>query len=161
MKRDANGQFQWIRLVKGSARISKARVEEDGNITIVGASWSSLLELTSIGDEVVQHKEGQGIFMCQYNSEGKILRSKTYYKKRRETAHDFAIDKNGSVYIGGSINLTNYQRRKFFNNYILLKFDKNWELEWEMKNGADTLGESSINSLHFDRNGDISYLWFL
>lgn len=158
IKSNNKGQIIWYRYAIGNSRPCKLNFDNEGYIYAVGSVFSKELILTSSNNKTVNvdkpNDYNSGIFICKYDTAGKIVKSKFYSEGYGEFANDFKIDENNNIYIGGyytyrSFDQPSYQR---YSN-LIFKLDSNWNTVWNQK--GDTIGTASIASLFIDKSGNL------
>lgn len=161
MKLSPTGQPLWLSMAQGNARPQRIAIDKDGAIYTVGSVYSEQLQFVSTAnkdsvwlDKPKNYKSG--LFICKYNTEGKLLKTKFYGEVRSAKPNDLVVDDKGQLYIGGQYEFRySYQPSMVRNSLLLLKFDTNWDLAWKIQ--GDTLGTSTIQSL-CKSNGSTLYV---
>lgn len=151
IKRNSSGGVLWVRYGMGYLRTSKIKLDESGNVYVVGQVWSSSIQLTSSNCQDITlakdiQKSRPNIFLCQYDSAGLLIRSKILHDISGQTPHDFLIDSNGDFIVGGTHEFRRYDKPSHVqNSYLLMKLNSDWQVIW--KTQGDTLGGSYISSI--------------
>jgi len=157
MKHDAKGNLAWVRYGIGSARPCKVMVDDKGFIYTVGNVYDKELYFTSSDTTKTKLKrpnDSSGIFICQYDADGKLIRTKFISESISETPNDFVIDSRDNVYIAGNYDfIDRVHRPQSRKGYLLLKLDANWDVLW--KQMADTIGLSAITALCLDQSNNL------
>lgn len=155
-KRDQHGTLLWIRYGIGSARSSKIILDRLGNVYVIGQFWKTSLQLSSIEDSMITknksylHSNQSSIFICQYNSEGKVLRAKILPSKKGQVVNDCVLDSEGNFIIGGYYNYSNADASNVVkSSYSLIKLSAAWDIIWT-KEGDRTVGQSQFSALAVD-----------
>ncbi len=157
MKHDNKGNFIWVQCGIGSSRPCKIAVDDKGFIYTVGNAYDKELYFTSSDSTKIKLNRPNyfsGIFICKYDENGKLLKTKFLSEKINETSNDFFIDNENNFYIGGDYEFRNYDKKyEARKSFLLLKLDENWELIWKQK--GDTVGQSTITSICLDKSSNI------
>ncbi len=157
-KRDNKGNLLWIRYANGNSRPCKIAIDSKGFIYIAGAVYSKELFFTSLDSIIIKldkpYNYNSGIFICKYDTYGKLIISKFYSEGKSEFPNDLVVDNKDNIYLGGAYQFRNFKKRdEVKNSFLLLKLNSNFEKQWEQK--GDTIGSSHINSLFLDLNANI------
>lgn len=157
MKHDSKGNLAWIQYGIGSSRPCKVAVDDKGFIYTVGSTYDKELYFTSSDSTKVKLDRPNyfsGIFICKYDANGKIIKTKFLSEKISESSNDFFIDNKNNFYIGGEYEFRNYDRKyESRKSYLLMKLNEDWELIWKQK--GDTIGQSTITSLYIDKSYNV------
>lgn len=159
-KRDKQGTLLWIRYGIGSARSSKLLLDHLGNIYVIGQFRATSLQLSSTGDSIISknksylHSNQSNIFICQYNSEGKVLRAKILPSKKGQVVNDAVLDAQGNFIIGGYYNYSNSEAPRVIKcSYTLIKLNATWDILWTKE--GHTLGQSQVYAIAVDTQSNV------
>jgi hypothetical protein len=158
-KRNKKGKLIWRQYIFGSTRVLKLVLDKNGFVNMVGSIYSRKIGLSSTGsDPIILGKDDTytGIFMCKYDENGVVHQSKLYNDGRRPTAMQFVIDDKENLYISGSTSYRPHDKpSEPHPSYLLLKFDKNWDLDWQVS--GDTIGSSVIHGITLDGHSNVVF----
>lgn len=158
IKSDSNGNIIWYSYAIGNSRPCKLNFDNNGNVYVVGSVFSKELIIKNSNSEEIKLEKpnnyNSGIFICKYDTSGKIVKSKFYSEGYSEFPKDFKIGTDNNLYIGGhyiyrSSDQPSHQKHSF----LLLKLDSNWNKVWSHK--GDTVGTATIGSLFPDYSGNL------
>jgi hypothetical protein len=158
IKSNSKGQIIWYSYAIGNSRPCRLNFDKDGNIYTVGSVFSKEMDFKSSKHEERKldkpYDYNSGMFICKYDTSGKILKTKFVSEGKSEFPHDFKIDNENNIYIGGhyiyrSYDQPSHQKR----SYLLLKLDSDWEKVWQKC--GDSIGTSNIASVFLDQSDKI------
>lgn len=160
IKRDKNGTLIWIRYGISSSRVGKIVLDKDGNIYTIGCVFRHSLQLSSVNDSIIsRHKilpksSRPHLFICQYNPNGKILRTKIIITDNPQIPTDCLLDSLGNFIIGGYYQYrSDDSPRTIRSSYSLMKLNNNWEILWQKEGNPS--GSSSMNGIALDASSNI------
>jgi hypothetical protein len=158
MKHDNKGNLIWIRYANGNSRPSKVVIDHKGFIYTIGSVYSTELIFTSSDSEIVKLEKpndyNSGIFICKYDSTGKVIKTKFLSDGKSEFVNDILIDDEENIYLGGGYQFRSYNNRsEVKNSFLLMKLNYSFELIW--KQVGDTIGRSVINSIFIDSKTNV------
>ena len=159
-KRNKQGTLLWIRYGIGYTRTSKVLLDPLGNICIIGQLWSNTLQLSSNKDSIIEknksslHCNQSNIFICQYDSTGKVLRAKILPSQKGQAPNDCMLDTQGNFLIGGYYNYRNPDAPRIVKfSYSFIKLNPSWDILWTREGKA--IGGSQIRAITLDTHSNI------
>ncbi|HSI90061.1 MAG TPA: hypothetical protein VK927_03045, partial [Adhaeribacter sp.] len=150
-KHDNRGQLLWVRYALGNSRPAAMAFDSKGNIFVAGTVWSRGLRFTSEDTLTVKldkpNNYDNGIFICKYSPEGKVLQTSFHRDTHPQEASGLYLDKQANLYVAGSFHYRSYDRRdEVKRSFLLLKFNKKGKLLWQQK--GDTVSTSDASAVH-------------